>query len=77
MNAKFMLIVLLMMSGGCHDDHDQDKQRRLESELKEQRERTGEWMVVAGALGISCTVLFGIGTAVGSHARRKQVRKNE
>jgi len=78
MNRKFMLIAVILLFSGCPDDHEDRKEKqKLESELKEQREITGRWMVVAGVLGVGCTVLFGVGTAIGSHARRKQVKRDE
>jgi len=67
------LVIVSITFTGCHDDGDEDKQK-LETELKEQRQITERWMMVAGALGISCTVLFGVGVAIGSKAR-KQVNR--
>jgi hypothetical protein len=68
-------LVAIVIFSGCHDDH--EEKQRLENKLKEQQQKTGEWMVVAGVLGIGGTVLFGVGCAIGSTARRRQVKRDE
>jgi len=70
---SLMVALVIIMFAGCHDDGHEDRQK-LETELKEQRQITERWMTVAGALGIGCTVLFGVGVAIGSKAR-KQVNR--
>ncbi len=69
MRHLLMMVLNTVLSTGCHDDHDHIS--KLEGELHEQRQKTDQWMTVAGVLGVGCTVLFSIGVGIGAKARKR------
>jgi len=72
-----MLVILLTVATGHAGWLGNDDQLiKVQNELHEQQQDTGAWMVIAGMLGIGCTIFFGIGAAIGSKAR-KEVREDE
>ncbi len=70
-NLLSVLLALILVStvdaGWFGND---DQLNKVEHDLHEERQTSGDWMVVAGILGIGCAVLFGIGAAIGSGARK-------
>jgi hypothetical protein len=70
-----VLLVLMLGMTGCHDDHDQQL-IKVENELHQQRQANNGLVGAVFVLGVGCTVLFGIGAAIGSKAR-KQARKDD
>ena len=75
MRNKLMLalltLIILMSTANAALFGDRDQLIKVENELHEQQQSSGDWMIIAGILGIGCTVLFGIGAAIGSKARKK------
>jgi hypothetical protein len=73
----FTILLALVMGGssfaGWFDNKDQQRLQQTEQQLEQQREITGGWQIIAGALAIGAVVLFVVGTAIGSKAR-KEVR---
>lgn len=53
------------------DEKIQQQLQATQAQLEQQRSRTGTVEVVAGIFAIGCIVLFIIGTAIGSKARRE------
>jgi hypothetical protein len=80
MRHHLMLVALAMLlhatTGHAALFGNDDRLNKVEQELHQSREDAGGWMVVAGILGIGCTILFGIGAAIGSKAR-KGVKRDE
>jgi hypothetical protein len=68
--------LLTLTTGNAGWFGNDDQLIKVENELHQQRQHTGDWMVIAGVLAVGCTVLFGIGAAIGSKAR-KEVKKDE
>ena len=54
-----------------HDDQTQQQLQQAQAQLEQQRAKTGSVEIVAGIFAVGCIVLFIIGTAIGSKARRK------
>lgn len=77
-----LLLVLLALSlastvhGGWFDNGERDRRIQLEHELQQQRQNSDGVVIVIGMLGIGGLMLFGIGAAIGSKAR-KAVSKDE
>jgi hypothetical protein len=80
MRNKLMLVTLAMLltatTGHAAIFGNDDRLNKVEHELHQSRQDSADWMVIAGILGIGCTILFGVGAAIGSKAR-KGVRKSE
>lgn len=71
----FLLCVLLLLAqvrtnAGWFDNTDEQLQQ-TRIELQAQRESTGGWQVLAGALAVFCVALLVIGAAIGSKARKE------
>jgi len=76
---KYILILVLLMAAQAHAGlfDNGEQQRQYEQQIQNERQNTGGWMVVAGILGVGGIILFGVGTAIGSACRRKEVKKDE
>lgn len=79
MKLKLLLVVLsltLATTGEALGWGNDDRLNRVENELHQQRQKGDGLVIVVGVLGIGSIILFGIGAAIGSKAR-KEVTKNE
>ena len=80
MRHKLILVTLAILLSATTGDAawfgNDDQLNKVQKELHEQRQDTAAWMTVAGVLGVDCTILFGIGAAIGAKAR-KEVKKDE
>ena len=74
------LAVMLITSAhaGWWGSGNEDKERiqQVEQQMKEEQHKTGSWQVAAGALAVCCVLVFSIGAAMGSRAR-KEARRHE
>lgn len=79
MRRKILLVVVFVLfsatTGQAWFGYD-EQIIKVEQQLHEQRQNSSDWMVIAGILSIGCTILFRIGSAIGSKAR-KAVKKDE
>ena len=71
---KLTLIVIAMLVAGelhagwfCNEDQ---LWQQFEHTIKEERQSTGTWQLIAGGFAIGGIILFTIGTALGSKAKR-------
>jgi hypothetical protein len=76
---KYILIILLLLAAHSHAglfDNDKEQIRQYQQQLNNERQSTGGWQAIAAVLAVGGITLFGIGTAIGSQAR-KEVKKHE
>lgn len=77
---RITLLVLLMAAqahAGLFNRQEDDRViREYQQQLDRERHSTGGWQIVAGIVGLSAIVLFGVGTAIGSKTR-KEVKNDE
>lgn len=61
-----------LQAGWFSSDTDKVQQQlqQTQAQLVTQQASTGNWQLAAGILAVSCILLFLIGTAIGSKARR-------
>jgi hypothetical protein len=70
------LVLTRSASAGWFGNHDHEQLIQTQQELAAQRHTNGNLVGVILVLGVGCTVLFGIGAAIGSKVR-KEVRKKD
>lgn len=70
------MLISTAHAGWWSDSEDKQRIEQTESELKEQRSKTGSWEIIAGVLAVGCVLVFSIGAAMGSRARR-EARRHE
>lgn len=77
---KITLVAAMLITsahaGWWGDSEDKERIEQIETDLKEQRSKTGTWEIIAGVLAVGCVMVFSIGAAMGSKAR-KEARRNE
>lgn len=77
---KITLIAAMLITsahaGWWSDSEDKERIKQIETDLNEQRSKTGTWEIIAGVLAVGCVLVFSIGAAMGSKAR-KEARRNE
>ena len=71
-----VMIVTSAHAGWWSDSEDKERIKQIETELNQQRSKTGSWEIIAGVLAVGCVLVFSIGAAMGSKAR-KEARRNE
>jgi hypothetical protein len=82
-HMKPIIIALstLMFCTGCPSTPEQSNlQQQLQQaqdQLVKQQSSTGNWQIVAGIFAVGCILLFIIGTAIGSKARREAKREKD
>ena len=66
------LLLLIQTAQARWFGNDQTQQlQQTQAQLEQQRSKTGAVEIVAGIFAIGCIVLFIIGTAIGSKARKE------
>ena len=77
---KITLVAVMLITsahaGWWSDSEDKERIKQIETDLNEQRSKTGSWEIIAGVLAVGCVLVFSIGAAMGSKAR-KEARRNE
>jgi hypothetical protein len=77
---KITLVAVMLVTsahaGWWSDSEEEKRIKQIETELNEQRSKTGTWEIIAGVLAVGCVLVFSIGAAMGSRARR-EVRRHE
>ena len=66
------LLLAVQADAAWFDDPEQQRIKQLQIDLDEQRQATGGWQIASGLLAIGMVVVFTIGTALGSKARRHE-----
>ena len=71
-----VLLLLAQANAGWFDNTEEQLQQ-TQIELQTQRQSTGGWQLLAGALAVFCIALLVVGAAIGSKARREVKRGEE
>ena len=66
------LLFAMQTDAAWFEDPDQQRIEQLQVDLDAQRQATGGWQIATGLLAIGMVIVFTIGTALGSKARRHE-----
>lgn len=69
MRKTFIAMLCLCALSACRE-LPSERERRIETELREQQESKNRWQAIAFVLGIGCTAVLFVGAAVGAKARK-------